>query len=192
MLDCSSALTWTATPFWISLSETFASPGRDGVEVLAAVELAGDRAVAAAAAGRDRDGADIALVDLADELGIGDRLARRGARAAVDHLHEEDEREQHAGPDQQALGPGVAGLLVFVVHRSSFGAKTPALKIGASAPITMRALGTGERPSRNEAAEVGKVSSSDVRAHPVCRLFRLRRNLTLRDHAPAWSTEGPL
>jgi hypothetical protein len=27
MLDCSSALTWTATPLAISLSETLASPG---------------------------------------------------------------------------------------------------------------------------------------------------------------------
>ena len=39
-----------------------------------------------------------------------------GARAAVDHLHEQDQGEQDADPDEQALGPGVAGLLVFLVH----------------------------------------------------------------------------
>ena len=44
MLDCSSALTWTATPFCDQLVGDIGIAGRDGVEILAAGELAGDRA----------------------------------------------------------------------------------------------------------------------------------------------------
>src|SRR5205814_6303059 len=84
-------------------------------------------------------------VHLAKEIRVSDWRSRRGARAAVDHLHEENEREQHSDPDEQALGPGIAGLLVLVVHRSSFRGKTLRLKIGSSASITMQALGSGER-----------------------------------------------
>src|SRR5947209_1146525 len=99
-------------------------PRRGGVESLAGVELAADRRIAARARG-DRHRADIALVHLVDELGIRDGGTRLCARTAVDHLHDENERQKHADPDEQALGPGVARLLLFVVHRSSFEGKTP-------------------------------------------------------------------
>jgi hypothetical protein len=81
-----------------------------------------------------------ALIDLAHELRISDRIAGRGTRAAIDHLDEQDEREQYSDPDEQALGPGVAGLLFFVVHLVASRRKNVAApKIGASGPITIRA-----------------------------------------------------
>src|SRR6185436_921086 len=96
----------------------------DGVELLARVELADERRIAVGA-GHHRHRLDVLLVDLADEVGISDLVAGSAARAAVDHLDEPDEREEDADPDQQALGPRVAGLLFLVVHRSSFAGKTP-------------------------------------------------------------------
>ena len=87
-------------------------------EVLAVRQLAGDDLVAARGCG-GRDGLDVLLVDLPDELGIGDRLAGRGLGAAADHLHEDHEPEQDAHPDEQALCPGIRRL--FLVHLASLG-----------------------------------------------------------------------
>ena len=52
------------------------------------------------------------LVDLADEIGIGDRLAGGRARPAARHLHEQHQPKQDPDPDQQALDPGAGGFLV--------------------------------------------------------------------------------
>jgi hypothetical protein len=82
-----------------------------GPEVGAIVELAGDDAVAAGGRGHG-DRADIALVDLADEFRIRDRLAGRCPRPAADHLNEQHKAEEDAGPDQHALHPGVRRLLL--------------------------------------------------------------------------------
>ena len=73
-----------------------------------------------AAPGRHGDRADIALVDLPDEFGIRDRLAGRVREPPSIIWTKKHERKQHADPDQQALGPGVAGLLVLVVHLAVF------------------------------------------------------------------------
>ena len=145
MLELSSALTWTATPLATSRSETLASAGRGGLERRAAGQLAADRAIAGGAGGHD-DRPDIALVDLADEFGIGNRLARRGFRSAADHLHEQDQCEEDPDPDEQASGPGIAGLVVVVlVHvRPSGRAPCPlAPKISRLRSITMRCVGEG-------------------------------------------------
>src|SRR5207248_7186226 len=88
------------------------------------------------------------------------RLARVGARAAFDHLDEHDQPEDDRSPDDQGLGPGAAGLLVFVVHRPSFSAKTRTHKIGSFGPITMMALECGER----RRPEMGRNSARVSRA----------------------------
>ena len=90
--------------------------GRDSAEGGTVGEPAADRGVAIGCR-RHCHRADIAFVDLADEIGISDRLAGRGARSAADHLHEQHQSEQDSDPDQKALDPGVGGL--FLVHPAS-------------------------------------------------------------------------
>jgi hypothetical protein len=91
---------------------------RIGAEFLAVGELAGDDILA------DRDVLDRAFVDAVQEVRISDAFALAGAAAAVDDLHEQDEREQDARPDEEALHPRVAAavivalrILVVVAHR---------------------------------------------------------------------------
>ena len=55
-----------------------------------------------------------AFVDLPDEIRIRDRVADARARSAADHLHEQDQSEEDADPDEEALHPGVRRL--FLVH----------------------------------------------------------------------------
>ena len=88
----------------------------DGAERLAVGELAADHRAAAGRGGGDGHAADIALVDLFDEIGVSERLAGGGAAPAVDHLDEQHEPEQHADPDEQRFGPGVGLLVVHLVR----------------------------------------------------------------------------
>ncbi len=90
---------------------------RDGVEALIVADLAGDHIV------RDHDILDAAVVDLREEVRIGDGVAR----AAVTHaaVEQRDKQEQGADDgehDQHVLHPGVAvalGFLVVVLHGCS-------------------------------------------------------------------------
>src|SRR6185369_7698655 len=126
-----------------------------------------------------------------DEFGIRHRLTGGAARSATDDLGEQNQRENDADPDQQALGPRIAGLLFLVVHLSSFRRRTSVTpKIGACALITMRALECGERLSRWRTGLAGGYSahSKAERSSSSRRRSRKMPASCMRRSRAAWVT----
>ena len=170
----------------------------DGVEILAAGELAADRRIAGRAAGGHGDRADIAFVDLADEFGIRDRRGR-SACASRRRSSARTGRAQTARPAQisRLLVHGLPGFfsLSFIALPSAQNALVP--KIGASAPITMRGLGRGEQASVSLAQfgcpPVRRAGARENR-HWGPPVQRTPRRVALRPRARAnssWSSSRP-
>ena len=90
---------------------------RDGVEGLIVADLAGDHVVG------DHDVLDAAVIDLREEVRIGDRVARAVvAHAAVEQRDKQEQGADDGEHDQHVLHPGVAvalGFLVVVLHGCS-------------------------------------------------------------------------